>query len=80
LLNKIRRLWPEDIDLVHDIWLRLSEKFGSSLHHCDAVGVASRRMNRELESQGEDGVLAVAAEELKQRHKPEARTEETRTT
>ena len=40
------RLWPEDIELVHDMWLKLSEKFGSALHHRDIVGVALRRMNR----------------------------------
>ncbi len=36
------RLWPEDVDLLHDIWLKLSEeeKLGSRLHHRDVVGVA----------------------------------------
>jgi amino acid transporter len=74
------RLWPEDIDLVHDLWLRLSEKFGSSLHHRDVVGVALRRMNRELELSGPDGVLADVGEELRQRREPQARTQEKETT
>ena len=34
------RLWPEDIDLVHELWLDLSDDFGSKLHHRDVVGVA----------------------------------------
>ena len=31
------RLWPEDIDRLHEIWLRLSaqENLGSKLHHRD---------------------------------------------
>ena len=45
------RLWPEDLDLVHRLWLELSAKgFGSKLHHRDIVGVALRRMNVELHS------------------------------
>ncbi|MBC7926383.1 MAG: APC family permease [Bryobacteraceae bacterium] len=43
------RLWPEDIDRVHHLWLELSDKFGSRLHHRDVVSVALRRMERELE-------------------------------
>jgi nucleotide-binding universal stress UspA family protein len=45
------RLWPEDIDLVHRLWLELSGKGpGSKLHHRDVVSVALRRMNEELHS------------------------------
>jgi hypothetical protein len=73
------RLWPEDIDLVHDMWLRLSDKFGSSLHHRDIVGVALRRMNRELESE-EAEVVGDVLQELKQKHQPEIMDEETETT
>ena len=33
------RLWPEDVDLVHEMWLELSEKYaGAKLHHRDVVG------------------------------------------
>jgi hypothetical protein len=43
------RLWPEDLDLLHDLWLRLSsEVFGAKLHHRDVVGVALRRLERDL--------------------------------
>ncbi len=45
------RLWPEDIDLVHRLWLELSGRGpGSKLHHRDIVSVALRRMNAELQS------------------------------
>ena len=45
------RLWPEDIELAHNLWLKLSGKgFGSKLHHRDIVGVALRRMAADLES------------------------------
>jgi amino acid transporter len=45
------RLWPEDIDLAHRLWLKLSAMGpGSKLHHRDVIGVALRRMNAELTS------------------------------
>jgi amino acid transporter len=45
------RLWPEDIDLVHRLWLELScQGPGAKLHHRDIVGVALRRMEAELHS------------------------------
>jgi amino acid transporter len=61
------RLWPEDIDLVHDLWLELSEKFGSKLHHRDVIGVALRRMNQELRSGDRQGVVSDVREELNHR-------------
>jgi len=43
------RLWPQDIDLTHRLWLELSGMGpGSKLHHRDIVGVALRRMSQEL--------------------------------
>ena len=46
------RLWPEDIDLAHRLWLELSNRGpGSKLHHRDIIGVALRRMNAELQSE-----------------------------
>ena len=41
------RLWPEDVDRVHEIWLQLSENFGTRLHHRDVISVALRRMARD---------------------------------
>jgi len=44
------RLWPEDVDRLHEIWLKLTsdERVGSKLHHRDVVGLALRRLEGEL--------------------------------
>ncbi len=43
------RLWPEDVDRLHNVWLGLSDNaFGSKLHHRDVLGVALRRLERDL--------------------------------
>jgi hypothetical protein len=57
------RLWPEDVDRLHDLWLKLSEDatVGAKLHHRDVVGVALRRLERELSGGQRQDVL----EELK---------------
>jgi len=57
------RLWPEDLDRTHSLWLRLQHKFGSKLHHRDVVGVALRRLERDLEA-GEDVVVKDIEREL----------------
>ena len=44
------RLWPEDVELAHQLWLELSETFGAEIHHRDVVGVALRRMAEDLKS------------------------------
>jgi hypothetical protein len=45
------RLWPEDIDLAHKLWLELSARGpGAKLHHRDVISVALRRMEAELRS------------------------------
>ena len=53
------RLWPEDVDRVHEIWLQLAEdeSVGSKLHHRDVVGVALRRMERALGSKERAEIL-----------------------
>jgi hypothetical protein len=53
------RLWPEDVDLLHKLWLRLSEnpRVGSKLHHRDVVGLALRRLERELDTHHEPEIL-----------------------
>ena len=48
------RLWPEDLDRAHSLWLQLQQRFGSKLHHRDVVGVALRRLERDLESDEEN--------------------------
>jgi len=61
------RLWPADVDLVHELWLELSDDFGSKLHHRDVVGVALRRMERELRSGKRPDVLDDVRDELEHR-------------
>lgn len=43
------RLWPEDVERAHQIWLGLSAQLGSKLHHRDVVGAALQRLQRDLE-------------------------------
>jgi hypothetical protein len=61
------RLWPEDVELLHDIWLKLSEseQLGSRLHHRDIVGVALRRLRKDLEQIDRDQVVSEVQRELR---------------
>jgi hypothetical protein len=54
------RLWPEDVDRLHRLWLRLSEESaaGPRLHHRDVVGVALRRLESDLAGAEAKDVLA----------------------
>jgi hypothetical protein len=64
-------LWPEDIDIVHEMWLELSDKYaGSKLHHRDVVGVALRRMREQLQSARRDEVVHDILEEIEHRKEP----------
>jgi amino acid transporter len=60
------RLWPEDVDKLHDLWLRLSadEALGAKLHHRDVVGLALRKLEQELASPARDEVIRRLREEL----------------
>jgi amino acid transporter len=59
------RLWPEDVDLVHEMWLEISEQYaGSKVHHRDIVGVALRRMRHDLTSEEREEVVGDILEEL----------------
>jgi amino acid transporter len=61
------RLWPEDLDLLHDIWLKLSctEQMGAKLHHRDVVGLALRRLQKDLESQDCRDVVSDLEKEMR---------------
>jgi hypothetical protein len=59
------RLWPEDLDRLHDLWLRLSDTFGSRLHHRDVVGVALRRLEKDLAEERRKEVLDDLNRELR---------------
>jgi len=61
------RLWPEDVDKLHDLWLQLSadEKLGSKLHHRDIVGYALRRLENELDSTQKSEILQQLRTEVR---------------
>ena len=71
------RLWPEDVDLVHRLWLELSCKGpGAKLHHRDIVGVALRRMEAELHSSRAPEVVDdVVREVAGGNHAPDSKPE-----
>jgi len=59
------RLWPEDLDLLHKLWLELAAKGpGAKLHHRDVVGVALRRMQQELRSGQSEEIIADVTREV----------------
>ena len=59
------RLWPEDIDLAHRLWLELSARGpGSRLHHRDVIGVALRRLNADLHSERAGDVVGDIVREV----------------
>lgn len=61
------RLWPEDVDRLHDLWLRLSdnEAVGSRLHHRDIVGLALRRLEKDLTDGKREDVMSDLDKELR---------------
>ena len=65
------RMWPEDVDRLHDIWLKLSENLGSQLHHRDVVGAALRRLERDLGTNGCDAIVEDVRKEMREPHASE---------
>jgi len=66
------RLWPEDIELAHRLWLELSAMGpGAKLHHRDIIGVALRRMNEELHSGRSEEIVRDMQREITNGHAPE---------
>jgi amino acid transporter len=61
------RLWPEDVDRLHELWLRLSdhEAVGSRLHHRDIVGLALRRLEKDLADGKREQVMTDLDDELR---------------
>ncbi len=59
------RLWPEDVDLVHEIWREISDQYaGSKVHHRDIVGVALRRMREQMKTTERENVIHDVLDEL----------------
>ena len=66
------RLWPEDIDLVHRLWLELSARGpGSKLHHRDVLSVALHRMAEDMRSARAQDVVDDIIRESDGRRHPE---------
>jgi amino acid transporter len=61
------RLWPEDVDRLHEIWLKLTQNdaFGAKLHHRDVVGAALRRLEKELDSEEAQVVIDDLRKEIR---------------
>jgi hypothetical protein len=65
------RLWPEDIELLHSLWLELSEKgLDSKLHHRDVVRVALQRLCNDLRSNKESDVIRNVKQEMSEGRQP----------
>jgi amino acid transporter len=63
------RLWPEDLDRLHEIWLRLTSTggFDSHLHHRDVIGAALRRFEAELDGAQREQLIEELQHEM---HRP----------
>jgi len=71
------RLWPEDIELLHKLWLDLSSRGpGHKLHHRDVVRVALRRLESELSSQDAEVVRNEVWQEASEGKVPEKEASE----
>jgi nucleotide-binding universal stress UspA family protein len=59
------RLWPEDVSLLHGLWLELSQKGpGAKLHHRDVIRIALRRLDEELHSDHAGDVIREVCDEV----------------
>ena len=65
------RLWPDDVELVHRLWLQVSHNgLGAKLHHRDVVRVALRRFEDQLNSPSELELMDQLRTEV-EHHVPE---------
>jgi hypothetical protein len=68
------RLWPEDVELLHKLWLYLTSKGpGHKLHHRDVIRVALRRLEADLESPNAHHVLKEVQKEASEDRRIEAK-------
>jgi len=57
------RLWPEDVDLTHQLWLELRDRgAGSELRHRDVVSVALRRLQHDMRTSSNQQLLGEVGE------------------
>ena len=52
------------MEQLHEIWLNVSEKLGSELHHRDVVGVALHRLRRDLDGEPNPEIIQDFREEM----------------
>jgi hypothetical protein len=66
------RLWPEDVDRLHNVWLRLTEEcaMGSKLHHRDVVGMALEHLEKELDSPRKAEILTQIQQSMRRHDGP----------
>jgi amino acid transporter len=64
------RLWPEDLERIHKLWLEISEKeAGAEIRHRDVVNVALCRLDKDFHSdQGSEILNEIRHEALEQKH------------
>lgn len=64
------RLWPEDVERLHELWLRLTEEseLGARLHHRDVVGAALRLMEEDMAGSGKARVVRMIETESRTPH------------
>jgi hypothetical protein len=63
------QLWPEDIELVHNLWLEMDEATkGAKLRHRDVIGVALRLLENKLHSEDREEVIQAARQEADGMH------------
>jgi hypothetical protein len=64
------RLWPEDVERIHKLWLEFSgEQPGMEIRHRDVVSVALRRLDQEFHSgQGIEILNEIRRERREQPH------------
>jgi amino acid transporter len=61
------RLTPNEVDLLHKIWLQLSERLpGQEIHHHDIVHFALTEVEREISAGDDSGVLERLRDHLKE--------------
>jgi hypothetical protein len=64
------QLWPEDVERIHKLWLKISEKEpGAEIRHRDVVSVALYRLDKDFHSdQGSKILNEIRREALEQKH------------
>ncbi len=60
------RLWPDDVERLHELWLKLGSRMGVELHHRDVVSMALRRLDRDICGPESEIVIESLASDLRE--------------